>query len=83
MPTAGLEPTQIWVKHTYNLVEKLQLRPPIGRGLKHQCAPDPVSYSIPRISSPSPCSLILGLPIDAKKKSKPHFFTILEYCTPK
>ena len=45
MTTTGLEPTQILVKHIYNLVEKLQLRPPIGRGLKHQYAPDPVSYS--------------------------------------
>ena len=44
MLTAGLEPMQILVKHIYNLVEKLQLLPPIGRGLKHQCAPDPVSY---------------------------------------
>ena len=45
MPTAGLEPTQILVKHIYNLVEKLQLRPPIGRGLKHQFVTDPVSYT--------------------------------------
>ena len=46
MLTAGLEPMQILVKHIYNLVEKLQLRPPIGRGLKHQCALDPVYYSL-------------------------------------
>ena len=42
MPTAGLEPTPILVKH--ELVEKLQMRPLIGKGLKYQFAIDPVSY---------------------------------------
>ena len=53
MPTAGLKPTHILVKHIYNLVEKLQLHPPIRGGLKHQCEPDPVSYTsnAPEVSS--------------------------------
>ena len=53
MLTAGLEPMQILVKHIYNLVEKLQLHPPIRGGLKHQCEPDPVSYTsnAPEVSS--------------------------------
>ena len=37
-------PTQILVEHICKLVEKLQLRPLIGRGKKHQYAIDPVSY---------------------------------------
>ena len=41
---ARLEPTQILVKDKCKLVEKLQMRPLIGKELKYQGVLDPISY---------------------------------------